>query len=789
MNSLRVVGGSAHGEWSLILRWPNRSSVAQTVPSSLRIEAAGGFTITLPDGASAAGVGTWEEAVPPFLWEPPRLLVALERTSAGPALSVDHPDSRVRDAIVDPTGTGRSCSGALDLSERVGFLTLTFRSEAQADPLVSIRVEIFPSKLDYRADLQVMLAEVAQTRPSEVVSLLTRTHVRSGLIRRSERSLQERFQILTALFPRIERSLRVIAAQPHSGLTSTGCDRPVERIRRPNGRTLQAAARSQRRDVWMQGIALPRRLPDGRRVPTWDTTPNRYVRGALHTIEVLLACVARLKDGKKGAWTDTMLQDRVAALRGRIREWQCREFLLEARQVPCEPDLAMERSPGYRDFLRAYRMTLLAFSLFGDDADLDLADLDRIYEIWCEERLKNTLSGLLGEPTAEAKSTSALRALRYPDGTRLLVKPVVREFADDPAHLPDFGVEMFRPAPRAAGGVARFLFLFDAKYRLDWTNPDQPKAMQDAVNAIHRYRDAMVRDGDSRTVREVYGGAILFPHPNETAFEELLGSAWNLLPRLGVGAIPLTPSNDRLFRGWLNELVNASAVRLDRMGPPYRPLPPPPRVGTVLLAPTPYGQAQVAQIERDHWLHVRDDVDLASRKPTHVALLESAAEAGKIVKTLFPILKWSEVSGDWVRERAEFGGGHSGGRDRYKVIRVGAPEVLDPPIDGADWWPRQHGYVPLEVLDLAESTFLLRGDERHVALIRLLHHVRRVARTGAEGWQLREPLLVAGRRVGELQASGEGISWTAGAITAGCTIDEVLRRPVEALFKPWLGLI
>lgn len=229
----------------------------------------------------------------------------------------------------------------------------------------------------------------------------------------------------------------------------------------------------------------------------------------------------------------------------------------------------------------------------------------------------------------------------------------------------------------------------------------------------------------------------------------------------------------------------ARAVRLDRFGPRYRPLPPPRRTGTVLLAHVRYGEPQIAQAEAERWLHLYTGLDLASRKPSHVALLEPAIGGFGSVQRLFPILGWSEVAGDVIRRRARFGEGKAAHRPSYTLLDLGAVERVEPAIDGSDWWPRGAAYVPLEVFDLADSTWLLRGDERDISLIRVIHHLRRMAvGPSTPGWLLREPVLVGRRCFGELEAAADGVRWLVGGASGGCTLDEVRRRPVGALLEP-----
>ena len=67
--------------------------------------------------------------------------------------------------------------------------------------------------------------------------------------------------------------------------------------------------------------------------------------------------------------------------------------------------------------------------------------------------------------------------------------------------------------------------------------------------------------------------------------------------------------------------------------------------------------------------------------------------------------------------------------------------------------------MPLEVFDLAESVFLLRGDVRHMDLLRTRHHLRHGVQHWKPDWRVREPLLFDGRRLGILEGNATGIRW------------------------------
>jgi hypothetical protein len=93
-------------------------------------------------------------------------------------------------------------------------------------------------------------------------------------------------------------------------------------------------------------------------------------------------------------------------------------------------------------------------------------------------------------------------------------------------------------------------------------------------------------------------------------------------------------------------------------------------------------------------------------------------------------------------------------------------------------------FVPLEVFDLAESVFMLRGDMRHIELLRVLHHLREGARRWKPGWQeqVHEPLVLDGRILGILVGTAEGIRWNIGASEGDFSLESLEHRAIEDVF-------
>jgi hypothetical protein len=117
------------------------------------------------------------------------------------------------------------------------------------------------------------------------------------------------------------------------------------------------------------------------------------------------------------------------------------------------------------------------------------------------------------------------------------------------------------------------VIVLDAKYRVDATAEFRarygaPGPPIEAINALHRYRDAIVTK-DPGPVRPVVRCAALFPLTIEetTAFEQE-SDLYASLSRLGIGALPFLPENTALAAAWLEQLLTLPANELMWNGPP-----------------------------------------------------------------------------------------------------------------------------------------------------------------------------------------------------------------------------
>ena len=170
--------------------------------------------------------------------------------------------------------------------------------------------------------------------------------------------------------------------------------------------------------------------------------------------------------------------------------------------------------PAYRRFYRLWQdMNLGIAAVFGDFLNLPLARTFELYELWCFLRLVRAGAEEFGPAGLEFRISSSVTP-RRPDargrrrhrtgrsGLEAVLSEAVPRILDrdGPARClqPDDGTGRRGYVGPGGAGTARLIVL-DAKYRID-------DGLNDALNSIHTYRDALVRGAQAAHRRHRNGG-------------------------------------------------------------------------------------------------------------------------------------------------------------------------------------------------------------------------------------------------------------------------------------------
>jgi hypothetical protein len=312
-----------------------------------------------------------------------------------------------------------------------------------------------------------------------------------------------------------------------------------------------------------------------------DTPENRFVKmvlvqchktmGALHAKALGMNEVPENQllsgafIGQLGTWKDSL--DR---LRSRPFFREIGPYSDNGRE-----SLVLHNRLGYSRVYRIWQKLKLYLDVLGNGAAISLKSMDELYEVWCFLAIKDMLVDELG--FIETHSSSA--KLRHGFFEKQLIdgRQAAFEFSTSSgvyvrlSHEPQFtrrggndGLSSFTTAQKPDIFLeadfpdgSRLSWIFDAKYRIAEDAEELDKVPDDAINQMHRYRDALIyRQGNSgghwSKSRPVFGAFALYPGAVDEQSSSNRYDEW--IREVGIGAFPLLPGSSN---GWLREFLRS----------------------------------------------------------------------------------------------------------------------------------------------------------------------------------------------------------------------------------------
>lgn len=260
-----------------------------------------------------------------------------------------------------------------------------------------------------------------------------------------------------------------------------------------------------------------------------------------------------------------------------------------------QENLVLQRATGYSQVYRTWNLLRRAYSLNDGMYRLQSKDIATLYEIWCFIEVSHIVREQLGiDVDVDHRNRMEMNGvftweLGKGEHSRILFRKDGVELAElvyNPKHTEkgndEVGIENVesRTVPQKPDIVLqltkddiekgmKMTYLFDAKYRInDRTNEGVDTPPDDAINQMHRYRDAIYykdnQDADGKLKKEVIGGYILFPG-NGDPLEVAKAKFQQSLDEVNIGAFPLRPNdveNRKLLEHFISELIGKASTEI-----------------------------------------------------------------------------------------------------------------------------------------------------------------------------------------------------------------------------------
>lgn len=471
-------------------------------------------------------------------------------------------------------------TGSINTSNHVGWMRLPLKYVANGQTYQShIAFEVLPTKMSLHDDLPAMYEAIDSVFPLWRFSLVQNTEQDVSQDKRRHNFPLLWLANFSHLRSQLEQGLKVINQAPHSRLQAHTSYNKASRLK---GK-LPARLGAKIKEDFANGL-YEKRYQVTKKQLSVDTPENRFVKMVVSTSKKRLADFEhKLRQSNaapdKQRLSDTFLDE--------LHHWQqpLQKTLKQGFMTDVgvyngrnRESLVLQQKLGYSSVYRIWQELKFYLDVFDNQSSISMKSVAEIYEVWCFLTLRNILLDELGfEETPTEKQSLKLNdffeyqlkdgfagafEFKRSDGVtaRLAHEPIfTKAGADIRSYLisqkPDIVLEITLPKP----SNKRFIWLFDAKYRIktvknryddtDINIDTTDYVPDDAINQMHRYRDALIRltkDKESKDTTEfqksrpVFGAFALYPGYFNQAMTK--NPYLDEINEVGIGAFALLPS-------------------------------------------------------------------------------------------------------------------------------------------------------------------------------------------------------------------------------------------------------
>lgn len=111
------------------------------------------------------------------------------------------------------------------------------------------------------------------------------------------------------------------------------------------------------------------------------------------------------------------------------------------------------------------------------------------------------------------------------------------------------------------------VYIFDAKYRINVDDKGIVGPLEEDINVMHRYRDAILSKLNNKIQfkYDTFGAYVMFPYGDEEKFKE--HDFYKSIKEVNIGAFPMLPGSTKLIKNHLEKIIEQSSLeaRSDRV--------------------------------------------------------------------------------------------------------------------------------------------------------------------------------------------------------------------------------
>src|SRR6056297_1852845 len=488
-------------------------------------------------------------------------------------IEIYHPNREIRESLSHPNDNPNVLYGSINFGSDIGYSEFEIRSNSQV--IFTLKLEVFPSKIDYQKDYNQLIEEVNKEVYNLAYDFLRKTYQNAKIAEKQNISEAEFFMIIEKIFKDLFKALKRVEESPHHQIIKKRNVRPASRVKKVGRQSLKWLNKNSRH--YDKELKLPEKMLAVEKKLSYDNFENKFIKWSFSEL------IKRLKHFKSNYWNSKMNPDEelITKIDKMIRKLKLKlkhSFLSEVGELQKidSISLVLQMAPGYKELYKYYLMLLKGLSLNGDIFQLSIKELWQLYEYWTflklnrllqdkYKMLKNNIIELdySGINVTLSKGASAEVEYQNPVTGEIFTLSYNTQTGDGITtnQKPDNILSLTKN-----DSEHQYKFIFDAKYRLNQAEKGTsygsrydyiPGPEESDINTMHRYRDAVAAEMGADYRRTMVGAYVLFPYHDQEKFKE--HKFYQSIEQVNIGAFPFLPGSTELLANFLENIIDESA--------------------------------------------------------------------------------------------------------------------------------------------------------------------------------------------------------------------------------------
>ncbi|MEA1975082.1 MAG: restriction endonuclease-like protein, partial [Bacillota bacterium] len=459
-------------------------------------------------------------------------------------------------------------SGLINFRNNIG--NTEFIVKSKGNDLFKLTIKVFPTKIDYEEDYKQLMEDINKEVYNLSFDFLKRTFQEMSVTDQGKISDSEFFSILINIFESFLKAFRRVDNQTHHKLENITTIKRAGKVKRISRQGIKWVNKNPQ--FYNKDSELPTKFLDVDKRITYDTFENKFVKWMIKDV------IIRVENFKikylnsvneyYGGAPDKKVLEKIEYINKKLKSIIHLTFLKDVGDIYKLDSLSLvlQMAPGYRSLYKYYVMLKKGLTIESDLFKLSMKDTAELYEYWCflkinqilreeyklisEDLVKFNYSGINVSLSKGKESIINYINLKTNEEFKLSYnKSSGKEITV--GQKPDYILELEKNNSKV-----KYKFIFDAKYRIDTSKDNGPT--KESINAMHRYRDAIVSEEEGNFKRTMVGAYVLFPNNNEDKYKN--HKFYKSIEKMNIGGYPFLPGSIKLMSEFLKKLIEESPL-------------------------------------------------------------------------------------------------------------------------------------------------------------------------------------------------------------------------------------